>query len=530
MSAIGWVALLVCLLMAPAIIWIAIALLAAKKQTRDVRVERDQATVAFKSLHERATAKLAKAARVVEHWQSRYNRLAHWESTQNHFETTAELQSTVVGLERTVEALRNVIEGYGAKYIVPPYSILDQLAGETAYKVAGERLKDARAHTKQLAKDGEAATSDNADPQGRRLASSLALDAFNCKSDAILIDAKSDNIGTLIQKLKDAFHLVNEQGAIHENARITKEYLQARVAELRCVATARLIKQAERDEQKVIKARMKEEAVVQREAAQLAKEAKRKEDQAEEERALIKQAQEAAVIQERARAEAQLREDLKRVSEAQRAEFEARAQEQIELQVAAKSAEFMAQLSEKETMIQKMKEQGHRAVSMAQLRKSGTVYIISNVGSFGEGVFKIGQTRRLDPVERIDELGDASVPFDFDVHAMIRTEDAVELEASLHERFTLNQVNKMNWRKEFFRVSLLEIKLATEELNISTEWSMVAAAQQFYETQKLEESFAAEPALRDAWLKDQLGVASAGCRELLVGDIAGVEGEEEASN
>ena len=86
------------------------------------------------------------------------------------------------------------------------------------------------------------------------------------------------------------------------------------------------------------------------------------------------------------------------------------------------------------------------------------VYIISNIGSFGENVYKIGMTRRLDPVERVDELGDASVPFNFDIHAMIFTDDAPKLENALHQAFDHKKLNRVNKRREFFNVTLEEIK------------------------------------------------------------------------
>jgi hypothetical protein len=86
--------------------------------------------------------------------------------------------------------------------------------------------------------------------------------------------------------------------------------------------------------------------------------------------------------------------------------------------------------------------------------KGGYVYVISNVGAFGEGVYKIGMTRRLEPMDRVDELGDASVPFWFDVHAMVFSENAPALEAKLHERFAPGRLNKVNGRKEFFRADI----------------------------------------------------------------------------
>ncbi|NJK31685.1 MAG: GIY-YIG nuclease family protein [Deltaproteobacteria bacterium] len=91
---------------------------------------------------------------------------------------------------------------------------------------------------------------------------------------------------------------------------------------------------------------------------------------------------------------------------------------------------------------------------------AGHVYVISNIGSFGEGVFKIGMTRRENPLDRVRELGDASVPFHFDVHAMIYSEDVPTLENKLHRSLAAHQVNLVNERKEFFRVSLAEIERA----------------------------------------------------------------------
>ena len=93
-----------------------------------------------------------------------------------------------------------------------------------------------------------------------------------------------------------------------------------------------------------------------------------------------------------------------------------------------------------------------------QNARAGYVYVISNIGAFGEGVFKIGMTRRLEPMERVDELGDASVPFRFDVHALVFSDDAPTLEAKLHARFSAGRLNKINGRKEFFRADLKEIE------------------------------------------------------------------------
>ena len=113
-------------------------------------------------------------------------------------------------------------------------------------------------------------------------------------------------------------------------------------------------------------------------------------------------------------------------------------------------------------------------------KKAGYVYIISNIGAFGENVYKIGMNRRLDPMERIDELGDASVPFKFDVHAMIFSEDAPALENQLHKAFESKKLNKINSRKEFFNVSLSEIKkVVRQNFDKTVEWTDIAEAEQY---------------------------------------------------
>lgn len=133
----------------------------------------------------------------------------------------------------------------------------------------------------------------------------------------------------------------------------------------------------------------------------------------------------------------------------------------------AASEQEKAKLQEKITTLEELLQEAlamkERAMSMAQQTRSGYVYVISNVRSFGEGVYKIGMTRRLDPMDRVHELGDASVPFPFDVHYMIYTDDAPKLEAELHQRFAESKMNSDNYRKEFFRVSLEEIETALRE-------------------------------------------------------------------
>ena len=146
-----------------------------------------------------------------------------------------------------------------------------------------------------------------------------------------------------------------------------------------------------------------------------------------------------------------------------------------------KKAEIIQSLSEIDT---KIKDIDYREAN----QKAGYVYVISNIGSFGEGIYKIGMTRRLNPQDRVDELGDASVPFKFDVHAMIFSEDAPALEAALHRAFEDRKLNLVNQRREFFRVSLDEIKdVVKNNFDKTVEFVDVPDADQYRISLKLRE-------------------------------------------
>lgn len=143
------------------------------------------------------------------------------------------------------------------------------------------------------------------------------------------------------------------------------------------------------------------------------------------------------------------------------------------------------ELEEKLKLVEKDKA---NVLEREQNTRAGYVYIISNIGSFGEDVYKIGMTRRLEPMDRVKELGSASVPFEFDVHAMIFSQDAPDLENTLHNTFRSKQVNRVNDRKEFFKVSLNEIEsVVKENYNATVTFTMMAEAYQYRETLKIKE-------------------------------------------
>ena len=163
-----------------------------------------------------------------------------------------------------------------------------------------------------------------------------------------------------------------------------------------------------------------------------------------------------------------------------------RARAEAEHANAAERAKYEAELAELTQRLSDAEAKGQRAISMARQTRSGNVYVISNIGSFGENVFKIGMTRRLIPEDRVKELGDASVPFAFDVHAMIKSSDAPALERMLHQAFAENQINKVNPRKEFFRLPLERIRALAAEKGLEVTFTMTAEAREYRETLALE--------------------------------------------
>lgn len=194
--------------------------------------------------------------------------------------------------------------------------------------------------------------------------------------------------------------------------------------------------------------------------------------------------------EEQARIRAQIREEQKREREVQRAIDQAareKAMVEAALQqaLAAAHGQHSAEVEQLQARLAEAEAKSMRAISQAQLTKSGNVYVITNIGSFGEGVFKIGMTRRLEPQDRIDELGDASVPFPFDVHLMIATDNAPLLENALHRAFHKRRINKVNLRKEFFRVTLEEIIEIVKEHHGEVAYRADAEALQYRNSLKM---------------------------------------------
>lgn len=188
-------------------------------------------------------------------------------------------------------------------------------------------------------------------------------------------------------------------------------------------------------------------------------------------------------IREEQRVEREMQRALKEATERQTAIERA-----IQEALTRTKDEHSAEVEDLRRQLADAQERVQRAVSQAQLTKSGNVYVISNIGSFGESVFKIGMTRRLVPEERIAELGDASVPFPFDVHMMIACQDAPQLENAIHKALHPVRLNKVNPRKEFFRTDIETIRRIVEDNHGQVEYVATPEALQYYESQALTES------------------------------------------
>ena len=272
----------------------------------------------------------------------------------------------------------------------------------------------------------------------------LILRSFNNECDTLLSKVKWNNVVAIETRILKSFNAINKLG-VSFSISITKDYLDIKLRELKLTHEYNLKKYQEKEEQREIKARLREEEKAQRDF-----EIARK--KAEQEENLYQKALEKA------------KRDLGLVN----------GEELVKLQ---------SQIAELEENLKIAHEQKIRALSMAQQTKSGYVYVISNIGSFGEDVYKIGLTRRLEPLDRVKELGDSSVPFTFDVHALIYSDDAPALEYELHQIFKQKSVNLVNFRKEFFNVKLDDVEEAIKKITQSeTEFSRVSEARQYKES------------------------------------------------
>lgn len=273
--------------------------------------------------------------------------------------------------------------------------------------------------------------------------SKMMLRAFNGECDAAISKVRWNNVTTMEARINKAYEALNKLASTSQIS-ITVPYLNLKLKELYLEYELEEKIHQEREEQQRIKDQMREEEIA-------LKEIERAQKEAEDEEKRFNKALE-------------------------------KAREEISVATGERLTQLAAKIEELEVSLRQAQEQKLRAISRAQLTKSGHVYIISNIGSFGDDVFKIGMTRRLEPMDRVRELGDASVPFQFDVHGIIYSDNAPELENQLHKKFDKNRLNLVNQRREFFRLSLADIEEEIKSLNVSVELTKLAEAREFRES------------------------------------------------
>ena len=356
---------------------------------------------------------------------------------------TVELRAQVLVLETTL-----LLESFAL------YEPKFKLSASHEYKT---RLDSARERQKAMIKNGEAAIGNmgwevnGSKAEGRKLVNDmmkLVIRSFNNEADYCVDNVKFDNIELGEKRIRQSFEACNRLGRVM-TVRLADEYLNLKLDELRLAHEYQVRKQEEKEEAKQLRAELREQQKLDHE---------------------IRAARE-KIAKERKHFVAALRDLQTRLKSS--------SSDEERESLVAKIAEVeagKAELDNEEKLIDYREQNA----------KAGYVYVISNIGAFGEGVYKIGMTRRLDPMERVDELGDASVPFWFDVHAMVFSANAPALEAKLHERFSAGRLNKVNGRKEFFRADIAEIEsVIRENYDAVIEVAHDAPAEQYRESLRL---------------------------------------------
>ena len=277
--------------------------------------------------------------------------------------------------------------------------------------------------------------------------SKLALNYFNNECRVIINKVKWNNANQMIERIYKIYENVNEILEFPAEMEITKEYRDLKIKELQLTYEYELKKKDEKEREALFRETMKEE------------EKRRKEI-----------------------------EEAKRQTEFETNLYEKALKEiELKLQTAHETEKirFEEEIEELKKKLEQCKENERKISEAEKGVKNGHIYVISNIGSFGKDIYKIGMTRRLEPEERVDELGNASVPFKFDIHAMIKSDNAPELEYRLHKAFENKRVNRVNLRKEFFNVSLDEIAQEVHKYNANIMFVKEPEALEFRESQEI---------------------------------------------
>ena len=330
-------------------------------------------------------------------------------------------KSELLAIEEEINLANDTLELQEFGFFERRYNFSDS----TRYKDALDTLRMGQKDMVKNGRSGEIISPmllDNSQSKGRAMQNQLikaAIRGFNGEADALLVKVTVSNVDKKVQALRKAFEQINKMYQ-RNMVCLTLPYLESKIEELRLAAEYEMQKQEEKELLREQRAKEKEDKKLQAEIANRRK-------QLEKDRKHFKQML------------ANVEEIIKTASP-----------DEID-KLKSQLSEYQDKLSELDEIEEDIDyREGHAT--------AGYVYIISNIGAFGEDVYKIGVTRRLEPTDRIRELGSASVPFQFDVHALIFSEEAFALESELHNKFAKYKVNKVNGRKEYFKVPFAEIK------------------------------------------------------------------------
>ncbi len=358
----------------------------------------------------------------------------------------------VDSLRKEILVLEDTKELESFSVYVPKYDF-----PESSY--FSNKITEIRNSQKEMIKNKIAATGDtnftlnNSKKEGQKMMNDvikLLLRAFNNECDISISKVKFSNVESSVSRIQKSYDTINTLGK-HFSINISNKYLNLKLEELYLVHEFALKKQEEKEEQAAIREQMREEAKAQKEIENQMKK-------------LEKESSHYTNAIEKAKLELDTVKDDEKDA------------------LLAKIRELENKLTDVD---EKVKDVDYRNAN----QRAGYVYVISNIGSFGEDVFKIGMTRRLEPLDRVKELGDASVPFQFDVHAMIFSDDAPSLENALHKVFDNKKVNMMNSRKEFFNVTIDEIENAVKEnFDKAVVFTKTAIAEEYRESLKIKET------------------------------------------
>lgn len=375
---------------------------------------------------------------------------------QQHINEINSLEAQITSLSEEVKQKKSQIVELDETILLQEFGMYSPIYDFASSEIYKDRLDAIRTEQKNMILFKTAATCstnwtvNGSEAQGRVMTNQnikQILRCFNDECDMLISKVKFNNIAAFIEKIRksyDALNRMNTKSAVS----ISHEYLELKIQELQLAYEYAVKKQEEKEEQRRIREQMREEARLQKEIEEARKDIEK--EQKHYTNALLKL--------------------YKQIESCDELEKEV---------LLEKKAEIEKHLSDLDSAI---KDIDYREAN----KRAGYVYIISNIGSFGENIYKIGMTRRLDPMERVDELGDASVPFKFDVHAMIFSDDAPTLETALHHAFENKKVNMINGRREFFNVTLEEIEeVVKANYDKTVEFIKIPQAEQYRESQKI---------------------------------------------